>query len=416
MSKPYVVGIDVGGTNTVFGIVDARGNVLASGSIKTAKHAAIEDYIDELHTELSKLIEANDAVDKIAGIGIGAPNANYFTGVIADGVNLPWPTPIPLADLVSNKFGIPVAITNDANAAAIGEMTYGVARGMKDFIMITLGTGVGSGIVVNGQMVYGHDGFAGELGHVIMKRNNGRICGCGRTGCLETYASATGVARTAREFLEARANEPSTLRSMDVDSITSKDVYDAAVAGDKLAKDVFDFTGNILGEALADFITFSSPEAIVLFGGLAKSGDLLMRPLKESMDRNTMTVFKGKVKLLLSELKESDAAVLGASALGWEAKAAADGFVTDILAEQIGVACMTLGGGRETKESAIDLSVGICLKKKIGASVSRGDAIAEIYANDKKRGADAKKLVEDAYRYGEIAPEKRQMIRKIITE
>ena len=307
MSKPYVVGIDVGGTNTVFGIVDARGNVLASGSIKTAKHAAIEDYIDELHTELSKLIEANDAVDKIAGIGIGAPNANYFTGVIADGVNLPWPTPIPLADL-----------------AAIGEMTYGVARGMKDFIMITLGTGVGSGIVVNGQMVYGHDGFAGELGHVIMKRNNGRICGCGRTGCLETYASATGVARTAREFLEARANEPSTLRSMDVDSITSKDVYDAAVAGDKLAKDVFDFTGNILGEALADFITFSSPEAIVLFGGLAKSGDLLMRPLKESMDRNTMTVFKGKVKLLLSELKESDAAVLGASALGWEAKAAAD--------------------------------------------------------------------------------------------
>ena len=304
MSKPYVVGIDVGGTNTVFGIVDARGNVLASGSIKTAKHAAIEDYIDELHTELSKLIEANDAVDKIAGIGIGAPNANYFTGVIADGVNLPWPTPIPLADLVSNKFGIP--------------------RGMKDFIMITLGTGVGSGIVVNGQMVYGHDGFAGELGHVIMKRNNGRICGCGRTGCLETYASATGVARTAREFLEARANEPSTLRSMDVDSITSKDVYDAAVAGDKLAKDVFDFTGNILGEALADFITFSSPEAIVLFGGLAKSGDLLMRPLKESMDRNTMTVFKGKVKLLLSELKESDAAVLGASALGWEAKAAAD--------------------------------------------------------------------------------------------
>lgn len=203
-------------------------------------------------------------------------------------------------------------------------MTYGVARGMKDFIMITLGTGVGSGIVVNGQMVYGHDGFAGELGHVIMKRNNGRICGCGRTGCLETYASATGVARTAREFLEARANEPSTLRSMDVDSITSKDVYDAAVAGDKLAKDVFDFTGNILGEALADFITFSSPEAIVLFGGLAKSGDLLMRPLKESMDRNTMTVFKGKVKLLLSELKESDAAVLGAGALGWEAKAAAD--------------------------------------------------------------------------------------------
>ena len=304
MGKPYVVGIDIGGTNTVFGIVDARGTVLASASIKTQKHANITDYIDELYEELSKLIVTNDAVDKIAGIGIGAPNANYFTGEIADGVNLPWPTPIPLADLVSEKFGIPVAITNDANAAAIGEMTYGAARGMKDFIMITLGTGVGSGIVINGQMVYGHDGFAGELGHVIMKRNNGRTCGCGRTGCLETYASATGVARTAREFLEARATEPSLLRNMDIASITSKDVYDAAMAGDKLAKDVFDFTGNILGEAFADFIAFSSPEAIIF--------------------KNTMAVFKGKVKLLMSELKESDAAVLGASALGWEAKAAAD--------------------------------------------------------------------------------------------
>ena len=324
MGKPYVVGIDIGGTNTVFGIVDARGTVLASASIKTQKHANITDYIDELYEELSKLIVTNDAVDKIAGIGIGAPNANYFTGEIADGVNLPWPTPIPLADLVSEKFGIPVAITNDANAAAIGEMTYGAARGMKDFIMITLGTGVGSGIVINGQMVYGHDGFAGELGHVIMKRNNGRTCGCGRTGCLETYASATGVARTAREFLEARATEPSLLRNHDMDSITSKDVYDAAMAGDNLAKDVFDFTGNILGEAFADFIAFSSPEAIILFGGLAKSGDLLMKPLKESMDKNTMAVFNGKVKLLMSELKESDAAVLGASALGWEAKAAAD--------------------------------------------------------------------------------------------
>ena len=319
MSKPYVVGIDVGGTNTVFGIVDARGNVLASGSIKTAKHAAIEDYIDELHTELSKLIEANDAVDKIAGIGIGAPNANYFTGVIADGVNLPWPTPIPLADLVSNKFGIPVAITNDANAAAIGEMTYGVARGMKDFIMITLGTGVGSGIVVNGQMVYGHDGFADELGHVIMKRNNGRICGCGRTGCLETYASATGVARTAREYLEIRKDE-SVLRELDPDEITSKDVYDAAMKNDKIALEIFEATGTMLGEAFADFVAFSSPEAIILFGGLAKSGDLIMNPIKRAMDKNMLKVFAGKTKVLFSQLKEADAAVLGASALGWEVK------------------------------------------------------------------------------------------------
>lgn len=319
MSKPYVVGIDIGGTNTVFGIVDARGVVIASSSIKTQKHSTIEAYIDELYAELSKLIAANEAVDKIHGIGIGAPNANYFSGKIEAGVNLPWPTPIPLAQLVSEKFGIPVAITNDANAAAIGEMTYGAARGLKDFIMITLGTGVGSGIVVNGQLVYGHDGFAGELGHIIVKRSNGRLCGCGRTGCLEAYCSATGVARTAREFLEIRT-EPSLLRNLPVDEITSKDVYDAAIAGDKLAKDVFEYTGDILGAALADFTVFSAPEAFILFGGLAKSGDLLMKPLRNSMEKNMMKVWKGKVKILLSELKEADAAVLGASALGWEAK------------------------------------------------------------------------------------------------
>lgn len=319
MSKPYVLGIDIGGTNTVFGIVDARGVVLASSAIKTQKHNNINDYIDELYTEIMRLLDLNDAVDKIHGIGIGAPNANYFTGIIEDGVNLPWPTPIPLAQIVSEKFGIPVAITNDANAAAIGEMTYGAARGLKDFIMITLGTGVGSGIVINGQLVYGHDGFAGELGHVIMKRNNGRLCGCGRTGCLEAYCSATGVARTAREFLEARTDE-SLLRNIPTEDITSKDVYDAAVAGDKLAQDVFKFTGNLLGEAFADFTVFSSPEAIILFGGLAKSGDLLLKPLRNSMEKNMMGIFKGKVRILLSELKEADAAVLGASALGWEAK------------------------------------------------------------------------------------------------
>ena len=313
------MGIDIGGTNTVFGIVDTRGMVIASGSIKTAKHNKVEDYIDELHREATRLIEANDAVDKIHGIGIGAPNANYFTGVIEDGVNLPWPTPLPLAKLVEEKFGIPVAVTNDANAAAIGEMTYGAARGIKDFIMITLGTGVGSGIVINGQVVYGHDGFAGELGHVIVKRTNGRLCGCGRTGCLEAYCSATGVARTAREFLEIRT-EPSLLRNIDVDQITSKDVYDAAVNGDKLAKDIFEYTGAILGEAFANMMVFSSPAAFILFGGLSKSGELLLKPLRAAMDRNMMAIFKGKPKVLLSELKEADAAVLGASALGWEAK------------------------------------------------------------------------------------------------
>lgn len=320
--KPYVVGIDIGGTNTVFGIVDARGVVIASSSIKTQKYADVNDYIDDLHKELTRLIEANDAVDKIHGIGIGAPNANFYTGMIERLVNIPWPTPLPLAQMVSEKFGIPVAITNDANAAAIGEMTYGAARGMKNFIMITLGTGVGSGIVINGQLVYGHDGFAGELGHVIMKRNNGRLCGCGRTGCLEAYCSASGVARTAREFLEIR-NDKSKLRDLPMDQITSKDVYDAAMAGDKLAQEIFEFTGNMLGEAFADFTVFSSPEAIILFGGLAKSGDLLMKPIRESMERNMFPEFKGKVHLLVSELKEADAAILGASALGWEAKPSA---------------------------------------------------------------------------------------------
>lgn len=318
-SKPYVIGIDMGGTNTVFGIVDARGVVLASDSIKTRKHSKIEDYVDELYTETTRLIKSIEAEDKIFGIGVGAPNANYFTGMIEDGVNLPWPTPVPFAQMLSDKFGIPVAITNDANAAAIGEMTYGAARGLKDFIMITLGTGVGSGIVINGQLVYGHDGFAGELGHVIVKRNNGRLCGCGRTGCLETYCSATGVARTAREYLEI-TDTPSRLRDIPVEDITSKDVYDAAMAGDKLAKQVFDYTGTILGEALADFTVFSAPEAFVLFGGLAKAGELLFKPMRDAMEKNMLSIWKGKVKILPSELKEADAAVLGASALGWEAK------------------------------------------------------------------------------------------------
>lgn len=318
-SKPYVVGIDMGGTNTVFGIVDARGLVVASNSIKTRKHAKFEDYINELCTELNRLITDNNLVDKIYGIGVGAPNANYFTGMIEDGVNLPWPTPIPFAKMLSEKMGVPVAITNDANAAAIGEMTYGAARGLKDFIMITLGTGVGSGIIINGQLVYGHDGFAGELGHMIVKRNNGRLCACGRSGCLESYCSATGVARTAREYLEL-TDTPSLLRDIPSDEITSKDVYDAAVNGDKLANDVFTFTGTVLGEALADFTVFSAPEAFILFGGLAKAGDLLLKPVREAMEKNMLSIWKGKVKVILSELKEADAAVLGASALGWEAK------------------------------------------------------------------------------------------------
>lgn len=319
MEKPYVVGMDIGGTNTVFGIVDSRGNVLATDSVKTQSYETIEEYVDAVCAKLLPLIESMGGVEKIKGMGVGAPNGNYYKGTIEFAPNLPWKGVIPLAALFEEKLGVPTALTNDANAAAIGEMTYGAARGMKDFIMITLGTGVGSGIVVNGQLVYGHDGFAGELGHVIMRRENGRLCGCGRKGCLETYCSATGVARTAREFLVARP-EPSLLRSIPAEEIVSKDVYDAAVKGDKLAQDIFEFTGRILGEALADFIAFSSPEAIILFGGLAKSGDYIMKPIQQALDENVLNIFKGKTKILLSELKDADAAVLGASALGWEVR------------------------------------------------------------------------------------------------
>lgn len=304
----------------MFGIVDARGQVVASDFVKTVKHANFDDYLTELHEGLSRLIKINELEDQIQGIGIGAPNGNYYTGEIINPPNLPWGPVIPLAEKVSKAFnGMPVAVTNDANAAALGEMTYGAARGMKDFIMITLGTGVGSGIVINGQLVYGSDGFAGELGHVIVKRRNGRVCGCGRTGCLETYCSATGVARTAREFLDIRTDD-SLLRNLDIDAINSKDVYDAAIAGDKMAKEIYNYTGTILGEALADFVTFSSPQAIILFGGLAKSGEMLLTPLREAFNKNILNIFKGKTKILISELKEGDAAVLGASALGWEAK------------------------------------------------------------------------------------------------
>lgn len=323
MTKPYVLGVDIGGTNTVFGIVDARGHVVASDSIKTLKHPKFEDYIEDLKEGINHLVKSKDLEGQIQGIGIGAPNGNYYTGEIQTPPNLPWGT-VPLADSVSRAFnGIPVAVTNDANAAAVGEMTYGAARGMKDFIMITLGTGVGSGIVINGQLVYGSTGFAGELGHVIVKRKNGRICGCGRTGCLEAYCSATGVARTAREYLEIRS-EPSLLRDIDIENITSKDVYDAAVAGDKIAKEIFEYTGTILGEAFADMIAFSSPQAIILFGGLARSGDLLLNPINAALEANILPIFRGKTQILLSELKEGDAAVLGASALGWEAKYRAD--------------------------------------------------------------------------------------------
>ena len=317
MEKPYVIGMDMGGTNTVFGVVDARGNVISKSAIKTGTHTDVNLYIQDLYDEMIKLIDAAGGVDKFKGIGVGAPNGNYYTGNIEFAPNLPWKGVIPFAKLMAEKFGIPAALTNDANAAAIGEMTYGVARGMKNFIMITLGTGVGSGIVIDGKLVYGHDGFAGELGHTTAIRENGRVCGCGKKGCLETYCSATGVARSAREIL-ASSTQESLLRNIPVDSITSKDVFEAAMEGDEIAKDIFAFTGKILGQSLADFVAFSAPEAIVLFGGLSKAGDLIMNPIRENMEDNLLPLWKGKIKLFFSELKEADAAVLGASALAWE--------------------------------------------------------------------------------------------------
>ena len=316
MKKPYVIGIDMGATNTVFGVVDANGNILSRGCIKTQTHNDINSYIKDLYDELSKLISASGGIENFNGIGIGAPNGNYYSGNIEQAPNLPWKGVIPFGKLISEKFGIPATITNDANAAAIGEMAYGAAQGMKNFIMITLGTGVGSGIVIDGKLVYGHDGFAGELGHVTAVRENGRLCGCGKYGCLEAYCSATGVARSAREILST-SNTESVLRDMPPENITSKDVFDAAMAGDALAKEIFAFTGKILGENLADFVAFSAPEAIVLFGGLSQAGDLIMSPIRENMENNLLPIWRGKVKLLFSELKEANAAILGASALAW---------------------------------------------------------------------------------------------------
>ena len=314
----YVIGIDIGGQTTKLGVVDARGTVLSQTVIRTDSHNEVEKYVDELAEALNRIISESKTEGNIRGIGVGAPNGNYYTGTIENAVNISWggSRTIPFAKLLSERMGgLPVALTNDANAAAVGEMTYGAARGMKNFIMITLGTGVGSGIVINGEVVYGHDGFAGELGHTTAVRNNGRTCNCGKTGCLETYASATGVTRTAREWLEM-TDEPSTLRSLD--TISSKDVYDAAKDGDKLALKIFDFTGKMLGRSFADFVAFSAPEAIVLFGGLARAKEFLVKPIEDAMNENLLHLWQGKIKIVFSQLKESDAAILGASALAWE--------------------------------------------------------------------------------------------------
>lgn len=314
---PLSIGIDIGGTGTKFGIVDRDGNLLFSDEISTKKHAEVGSFIDELYTALSALIDKAGGIGRMKGIGVGAPNGNYYTGTIEYAPNLPWKGIVPLAKLIENKFRLPVTLTNDANAAAIGEMMYGAAKGMKDFIMITLGTGVGSGIVANGQLIYGHDGFAGEVGHTIIIPDGRLHPGTGKKGSLESYASATGVRYTTLELLES-TDTPSSLRDIPKDDIDSKKVYEAAIQGDGLARHVYEYTGRILGLALANCVMFSSPEAIILFGGLTKAGDLILKPTREHMEANLIQVFQNKVKLLISHLRESDAAILGASALVWE--------------------------------------------------------------------------------------------------
>lgn len=317
MEKKYAIGIDVGGTNTKFGVVNREGEILVQDRIKTNDKESVHDFIESLSAKLKPMIEAYGGTQAFQGIGMGAPNANYYKGTIEYAANLKWKGIIPMAELLEKEFGMPVKMTNDANAAAVGEQQYGAAKNMNDFITITLGTGVGSGVVINGKIVIGHNGFAGELGHVVV-RHNGRLHkGTGLRGSLESYASATGLRDTAIELLQSNPDVSSLLRRYTIDELTSETVFHCAKQGDALANEVFEFTGRILGEALATFVLFSAPEAIVLFGGLTKAGDLIMKPTRQAMEDNLLQVFKNQVKIIFSELNEADAAILGASALVW---------------------------------------------------------------------------------------------------
>jgi glucokinase len=315
MKKEYTVGIDIGGTTTKFGIVNRKGEIIEQGRVPSNKHENVEEFIEDLYQGLWPMMERAGGLKNIDGIGMGAPNGNIYTGTIEYAPNLKWKGIIPIADLITKKFGLPTKLTNDANAAAMGEMIYGCAKKMKHFITITLGTGVGSGIVIDGKIVVGHDGFAGELGHTII-RHNGRLHKSTlMRGSLEAYCSATGVRETAIELLTKHPETESLLRDFTINELTSENVYDCAMQGDTVANEIFEFTGEVLGEALANFVMFSSPEAIVLFGGLTKAGDLLLKPTRRSMEANLLPIFQNKVKLIFSELKEADAAILGASAL-----------------------------------------------------------------------------------------------------
>lgn len=311
----FTIGIDIGGTTTKFGVVNKDGVILEQDRISTNAYDVVSDFIHDLSQKLLPMIERHGGKKAFKGIGMGAPNGNYYSGTIEYAPNLKWKGIIPIARLMEEKFGLPTKLTNDANAAAMGEMIYGCARGMKHFITITLGTGVGSGIVIDGKILLGHDGFAGELGHTIIRPGGRLHKGTGIRGSLEAYASATGVRETAIEMLTAEPETESLLRKYPIEELTSQTVYECAVQGDVIANRIFAFTGQILGEALANFVMFSSPEAIVLFGGLTKAGDLILKPTVQAMEANLIQIFKNKVKVMFSQLKEADAAILGASAL-----------------------------------------------------------------------------------------------------
>ena len=318
-AKSLVIGLDLGGTNSVFGVVDSKGEIIATTSIKTQAYPSVDQYIMESVKAIKQIAEQVGGMEKIRAMGIGAPCGNYYKGTIEHAANLVWAKGIvPLANMFVNELGIPVVVTNDAKAAAMGEMKYGVAVGMNNFVELTLGTGVGSGIVANGQPIYGFDGFAGELGHMIVEPD-GRPCGCGRKGCLETYCSATGVVRTAIAMLE-ESPEATSLRDIATDKLTSYEVYKAAMAGDTMAQEVFKQTGRRIGIACANIATFLSPEAFIFFGGLAQAGELLLRPIEEAYNENVLSLYKGKARFLMSGLDGAKAAILGASAIAWDLK------------------------------------------------------------------------------------------------
>lgn len=317
MSKDFAIGIDIGGTTTKFGIVHKDGKIIEQDRIPTNDHLYVKDFIDDLYDKLKPMMD-KVGIDNFVGIGMGAPNGNYYSGTIEYAPNLAWKGVIPIADLMQQKFNLPTKLTNDANAAAMGEYIYGCTKGIKHFITITLGTGVGSGIMIDGKILLGHDGFAGELGHSIVFPNGRLHWATGFKGSLEAYASATGMRLTALELLDENKEEESLLREYEVKDLDSKIIFDCAEKGDKIAKEVFEATGKILGMALANFVMFSSPEVIVLFGGPTKAGDLILKPTQQSMEDNLLPVFKNKIKILISELPESDAAILGASSLVWE--------------------------------------------------------------------------------------------------